>query len=92
MSSCNKLSILASALVLLITPLFASAVEAKTRSKVQHRHFVNKSNGCPVRQLADGSLVDCQGWRKWSGSIGWDNSCVNLDYLPSEFACSRGRR
>jgi hypothetical protein len=89
MSVFNKLAVFASALTLLTVPLFASAVEAKTRPKAHHRHFSNESRGCPVHQIADGSLVDCHGWRKWSGSIGWDSSCFRtLDYLPSEFACS----
>lgn len=67
--------------------------EAETRTNAHHRHLLKMQHGCPVREIADGSLVDCHGWRKWSGSIGWDNTCLNLDYLPSEFACSpKGRR
>jgi hypothetical protein len=67
--------------------------EAEAKSKKHHRHFVNRDRGCPVRVIADGSLVDCNGWRKWSGVIGWDNTCLNLDYLPSQYACSgRGSR
>jgi hypothetical protein len=49
----------------------------------QGRHFSNVtrcSRRCPVHKIADGSLVDCQGWRKWSGSIGWENTCFNLDW------------
>jgi hypothetical protein len=95
MSACNKLAVFASALTLISAPMLASAAEARTRT--HHRHFANGHNpserGCPVHEIADGSLVDCHGWRKWSGAIGWDNTCFRtLDYLPSQFACSgRGR-
>jgi hypothetical protein len=77
-------------LVMLAAPMFAEA--AGKSKKMHYRYSLNKQAGCPVRQIADGSLVDCHGWRKWSGSIGWDNTCFNLDYLPSEFACSSKRR
>ncbi len=89
MSVNGKLVALTGAFALLAAPLFGAAAE--TGSKTHHRHFLNKARGCPVRQIADGSLVDCRGWRKWSGSIGWDNTCFDLDYLPSEFACSSSR-
>ena len=28
------------------------------------------------------------GWRHRSNARGWDNTCLNLPWLPSEFACS----
>jgi len=31
--------------------------------------------------------VDRGGWRLRSNAIGWDNTCFDLGYLPSEFAC-----
>jgi hypothetical protein len=61
---------------------------AQPSTAPHHGHPLEAARGCPVRQLADGSLVDCHGWRKWWGSFGWDNTCLNLDYLPSQFACS----
>jgi hypothetical protein len=92
MNNIKKLTVCSAAFAILAAPMFGSAAEART--KMHHRHFANNVRGCPVRQIADGSLVDCHGWRKWSGSIGWDNTCFRtLDYLPSEFACSgRGGR
>ncbi len=94
MSSGNRLVAVAAGFAILAAPLFGTADAAKNKIKVHHQHYVHRSGGCPVRQIADGSLVDCHGWRKWSGSIGWDNTCFNLDYMPSEFACSSrdGRR
>jgi hypothetical protein len=45
-------------------------------------------NGCPVHRNGFGELVDCRGWRKWSGSIGWDNTCFrSLENLPAMYAC-----
>jgi hypothetical protein len=90
MSTNRKLmALMTGVLVMFVAPAF---VEAAAKSKTHYRHSLDKQQGCPVRQIADGSLVDCHGWRKWSGSIGWDNTCLNLDYLPSEFACSSRRR
>jgi hypothetical protein len=80
----------------IFAPVALSVSEAIAgTNRAHHRPLysdqMQRSAGCPVRQIADGSLVDCHGWRKWSGYIGWDNSCFNLDYLPSEYACSSGR-
>jgi len=88
MSVKNKLTIFIAAFAMLATPMLGAA-EGKAKTKIHHRHLVNKARGCPVRQIADGSLVDCHGWRKWSGSIGWDNTCLHLDYMASQFACSQ---
>ena len=92
MTATRKLVTLAIAgFAMLAVPMWAAA---ETGTAPHHRHFSKKARvGCPVHQIADGSLVDCQGWRKWSGSVGWDNTCFNLDYMPSQFACSgRGGR
>ncbi len=88
MSTGNKLVSLAAAFALITAPLAQAAAEGQTKS--HHRHSLGKTDRCPVHRTAEGELVDCQGWRLRSG--GWDNSCFNLDYLPSQFACSsRGR-
>jgi hypothetical protein len=75
----------------ILAPAMLSAEAMARTNRAHHRpHYrsqLQRAPGCPVRRLADGSLVDCQGWRKWSGSVGWDNNCLNLDYLPSQFAC-----
>jgi len=76
-----------SVLAMLTAPAFAE-VGAKSKTHFWELFF-NKQRNCPVRTIADGSLVNCYGWRKWSGSFGWDKTCLNLDYLPSQFACSK---
>jgi hypothetical protein len=81
---------------LAILPVIAAMLAAPILGEAQaknkwHRHgVVKRQNHCPLRRSVDGDLVDCQGWRLRSS--GWDNSCFNLDYLPSQFACSKGRR
>ncbi len=63
---------------------------ADAKTKTHRRHFVKTRAVCP-RRTAEGEVVDCNGWRLRPG--GWDNTCFNLDYLPSQFACSaRSRR
>ncbi len=91
MSPLKRLAVFLTVVAIPVGLMFGAAAEAKT--KRQRWHLSNNQRGCPVHQIADGSLVDCNGWRKWSGSIGWDNTCFRtLDYLPSQFACSgRGR-
>ncbi len=53
-----------------------------------HRHRMRAESACPLHRTANGELVDCHGWRLRNTARGWDNTCFNLDYLPSQFACS----
>ena len=89
MNTASKFVSLAAAFVLIAAPMAPASAEGQ--SKPHHRHAGKKAGGCPTHKSVDGDLVDCHGWRLREGS--WDNSCFNLDYLPSQFACSsRGRR
>lgn len=69
-----------------------TAAVAKSKTKTYHRYAAQRQAGCPLHRAVDGDLVDCHGWRLRDNAIGWDNSCFNLDYLPSQFACSGRRR
>jgi hypothetical protein len=90
MNTGSKIVGLLAALALIATPF--SQASAEGRTKAHHRHSLKKQGGCPTHRTAEGELVDCRGWRLRPG-IGWDNSCFNLDYLPSQYACSsRGGR
>ncbi len=71
---------------ILVAP--ASASQSKARTTTYHRHFLREANSCPLHRTAGGTIVDCHGWRKRDNLIGWDNTCFNLDYLPSQYACS----
>jgi hypothetical protein len=91
MSVSKKVVVFFAGIGMLSTPFFGAAAEAMT--KKHHRHGVHHfSQPRPMyRRSVDGDLVDNNGWRLRDGT--WDNTCFNLDYLPSEFACSaRGRR
>ena len=64
---------------------------AEAKGKSHYRRYVHQYrfpsphwNG--LRRSIDGDLVDRDGWRFRNGQ--WDNSCFNLLYLPSQFACS----
>jgi hypothetical protein len=87
---CRKLWVFAACLAMLSAPL--AGADAHSRTKMHYRHYAKQAYGCPLHRAVDGTLVDCQGWRLRNNAIGWDPSCLNLDYLPSEFACSGGRR
>jgi len=65
-----------------------SAERTRAHYRAHPRQYVRIPSGCPIRRTAEGEIVDCQGWRLRPG--GWDNSCFDLDYLPSQFACSSG--
>jgi hypothetical protein len=85
----RKLGILVGCAALLAGPALSNAEVAKGH----RRHIVRRHVACPVHRNAEGELVDCQGWRKRANATGWDNSCFNIDYLPSMYACSsKGRR
>jgi hypothetical protein len=84
----RMLTIAPIACAMLVAPVFDSA---QAKSKAHRARVVKSQDHCPLRRTVDGDLVDCHGWRLRSS--GWDNSCFNLDYLPSQFACSsRGGR
>jgi len=87
----KKLTVFAACFALLSAPLAGTAAGYAGKKHYRH-HPIRQALGCPVHRIADGTLVDCQGWRLRDNSIGWDNSCFNLDYLPSQFACSGQRR
>ena len=76
----------------LLAVLALSMVAAEAKTKTHHRYVAQDQNHCPLRRTVNGDIVDCNGWRLRSNATGWDNTCLNLDYLPSMYACSAGRR
>ena len=80
------------ACMLLAAPASPDAAKLKGKKHywIAHRHQPVWFRGCPVHRNAEGDLIDCQGWRYRDNAAGWDNTCFNLDYLPSMFACSSG--
>jgi hypothetical protein len=89
MSAVWKGAVSVAVLAILAIPLAGAAANPQPK-KHYRRHF---ATACPLHRTAEGELVDCRGWRLRDNATGWDNSCFNLDYLPSQFACgARGRR
>jgi hypothetical protein len=91
------LTLAAATVAMLAAPQLAQdTAEAKTKAHKGYagqRYAREGRFNCPLRQTVNGDIVDCRGWRLRSNAIGWDNSCLNLDYLPSMYACSsRGGR
>jgi hypothetical protein len=86
----SRKSVLVAACVALLTaPMFATAAEA--RHKGHHRNHIHRlahrhSTGNFLRMTFEGEIVGRAGWR--FRNTGWDNSCFNLPYLNSQFACS----
>src|SRR5215469_2183235 len=93
MSTNKKLAALAAGFAILLSPIAGATAETRTHHRPHYRDhnrdYRQRSAGCPVHTNAFGELVDCRGWRKWSGSVGWDNTCFkSLDYLPGQYACT----
>jgi hypothetical protein len=59
-------------------------IKHKTRHGYPHRQVAARHYNS-YRTAIDGVLVDRNGWRQ-TGS--WDNSCHNLLYLHSMYACT----
>ena len=95
MSSRKILTLAAATLAMLTAPqLVPDTAEAKSKAYKGYagqRYARGAQNNCPLRRTVNGDIVDCNGWRLRPS--GWDNTCLNLDYLPSMYACSSpGRR
>jgi hypothetical protein len=80
MRECKKLAYFTVICLIFSVPLYGAAAEIK--HKPHYRHYVSKSHH---HRLWLANQTDNNGWRH--RSRGWDNTCLNLAYLPSEFAC-----
>ncbi len=81
--------------LLAASQIAVGGAEAKTKAHkgyAAQRYAGGGHSNCPLRRTVNGDIVDCNGWRLRSNTIGWDNTCLNLDYLPSMYACSGNRR
>jgi hypothetical protein len=64
------------------------ANSSSMRHRAYHPHYRIQAWRCPIYRNADGNLITCDGWRLRNTMKGWDHSCIDLFYLPSQFACS----
>ncbi len=84
----SRLAAIIGCCAVLAVPAFANTQD--WRPVPHHRQYVREAYRCPLHRNAAGNLVSCDGWRLRSSAIGWDHSCFDLGYMPSEFACSAG--
>jgi hypothetical protein len=82
----SKLAAIVACCAIVSAPAFAAT--HRVGHMTHHKFFAREEARCPLHRNVYGELVSCDGWRLGSTAIGWDNSCLNLDYLPSQFACS----
>ena len=88
----KKVVALAAALAMLAAPLCGAAAQARPH----HRDYAYRYGYRPVPlgywNYGPGFIagIDWYGstWRDRDNARGWDNSCINVPWLPSEFACS----
>ena len=83
----KKLVALASALAILVTPLVGATAQTRT----YHRHYAYRPAYRPYVAgywNNPGYYGYGTGWRLRSNARGWDNTCLDTPWLPSEFACS----
>jgi hypothetical protein len=71
-----------SAIVLILS---ASGAGAQYRAIALHHRTPQPGY---AERFTEGRPVGAGGWRLRSNARGWDNTCFDLTYLPSEFACS----
>ncbi len=95
MNTGRMLTLAAATIALLAASQLApDSAEAKSKAYKGYagqRYARGGQHNCPLRRTVNGDIVDCNGWRLRPS--GWDNTCLNLDYLPSMYACSSpGRR
>ena len=79
---------LTAAFLMLVAPAFGAT--AYSKAKIHHRHYVAGQAHYAVPPAGYHGVWYGPGWRHRSNAAGWDNSCLDLPWLPSEFACSAG--
>ena len=90
MDAGKKLIALAAALAIVVTPWVGATAQTRT----YHRHYGYR----PVYRPVPTGYWNYPGygfgygygagWRHRSNARGWDNTCLDTPWLPSEFACS----
>ena len=83
-----KLVALAAAFSMLVAPVFGAT--AASKAKIHHRHYVAGQAYHAVPPAGYHVVWYAPGWRHRSNAIGWDNTCLDVPWLLSEFACSAG--
>ncbi len=84
MRTSRKLLAIAAGFAFLAAPVLGVTAEAKTYVH-HHRYLVHRSIYRHAYHPRWATTYD--GWRYRSNARGWDNTCINVPWLPSEFAC-----
>jgi hypothetical protein len=86
MNASIRLAALAAAFAMSASPSVDAA--AQSQQSTYQRHAAYRPHY--RRSAGSSSCIDCypSGWRYRSTARGWDNTCVNVPWLPSAFACS----
>ena len=87
MSSIIKWAGLATALAMLVTPIFEAKAQTRTHTPKRYSAYRAPHYAWPSGQPIYGYWYP-DGWRYRATARGWDNTCVNVPWLPSQFACS----
>ena len=78
---------LAVAVAMLVTPIFEAKAETRAGAPKRYSAYRAPNYALPPGALSDGDW-QVGGWRYRPTARGWDNTCVNVPWLPSQFACS----
>ncbi len=86
MNTSIKWAALAAALVMIAVPIVDA--EAQPQKSTQQRHAAFRPSSRHAVEFL--RCIDCYpgGWRYRSTARGWDNTCLNVPWLASAFACS----
>jgi hypothetical protein len=87
MSIYKKIAACAVAFAVLSAPFFAASADARPWKHYRHHGYYATAPHSQLRRVAGGALADRNGWRYRTG-YGWDNSCFNIDYMLSRYACT----
>ena len=81
-----KIAALAAAFAMIATPTVDASAQSR---KPAYKGYAGYK---PLHPLPNGywQCANCYpgGWRYRDTARGWDNTCVNVPWLPSAFACS----
>jgi len=86
MKTRRELVALAAAFSMLAAPAFGAT--AASKAKIYHRHYVAGQPYYAVAPAGYYGVWYAPGWRHRTNARGWDNTCLDLPWLPSQFACS----
>ncbi len=83
---CMSKKLVAFAMGFAVVAALMFGTEAGAVTKAHRRYAVHRPIYRPIYRPV--WAADNSGWRYRSNARGWDNTCINVPWLPSQFACS----